>query len=144
MMSDGGMHSGMMMGGMGMMGAMPMGQEMAYGGQYHAWNSTQWQQWHMQMAELHAQMNSTQMNGLHQMHNMMSGQHMMMGPDTMSEPQIPVRNGTSATFSHQLLTGSTVLESGWSSSASLTVVLVGDGSAYDMNSATVLVYPLTS
>jgi hypothetical protein len=147
MMAGGGMHSGMMMGGMGMMGAMPMGQEMTYGGRYHAWNSTQWQQWHAQMAGLHAQMNSTRMtNGLHQWHNhMISNQNMMTGSDMMSGPQIPIWNGTpTATLSYQLLVGSAVLESGWSSSATLRVTLVGDGSAYEMNCASAMVYPLTS
>jgi hypothetical protein len=121
MMAGGPMHSGMMMGGMGMMDAMPTGQGMIYGGQYPAWNGTQWRQWHMQMAELHAQMNSTQINGLHQMHNMISNQNMMMDPGMMSGPQMLMWNGTSmVNFSHQPLVGSTVLESGWSSSAPLT------------------------
>jgi hypothetical protein len=145
MMAGGPMHSGMMMGGMGMMGAMPTGQGMIYGGQYHAWNSTQWRHWHMQMAELHAQMNSTQINGLHQMHNMISAQNMMMGPGMISGPQKFIWNGTSTeTFSHQPLVGSAVLESGWSSSATLRVTLVGDGSAHEINGASVMVYPLTS
>jgi hypothetical protein len=145
MMAGGAMHSGMMIGGMGMMGAMPTGQGITYGDQYHAWNNTQWRQWHIQMAELHAQMNSTQINGLHRMHNMISNQNMMMGPGTMSGPQMFMWNGTStATFYHQLLVGSTVLESGWSSSATLRVTLVGEGSAHEINGASVIVYPLTS
>jgi hypothetical protein len=144
-MVGGHMHSGMMMGGMDTIGAMPAGQGMIYGDQYLAWNSTQWQEWHMQMAELHAKMNSTQINGLHQMHNMISNQNMMMGPGMMSGPQMFMWNKTStATFSHQPLVGSTVLESGWSPSATLRVTLVGDGSAYEINGASVMVYPLTS
>jgi hypothetical protein len=108
MMAGGAMHSGMMM------GVMPTGQGMTYGDDYRA-------------------LNSTQMNELHQMHNMMSGSQIFMW------------NGTSAAiFSHQQLVGSSVLESGWSSGDTLRVILVGDGSAYEMNSVSVMVYPLTS
>jgi hypothetical protein len=44
----------------------------------------------------------------------------------------------------QSQTGSSVLDAGWASGATVTVRLEGDGSAYDGSGLHVMVFPLTS
>lgn len=120
-----GMNSGMMgMGGMGMMhggqSGMMHGSQSMMGGYDAApvWqNNTQWQQWHNQMMAQGA-----------------------MGPGM-------TLNETSATWPSQFAasqsqTGSSVLDSGWTSDTTVTVKLEGDGSAYD-GGVNVMVFPLT-
>jgi hypothetical protein len=153
-----GMSSGMMgMGGMGMMqrgqNGMMYGSQAMTGGGWSAapvWqNNTQWQQWHDQMAQFnnqmaqwHGQLNSTQWAQMQAWHNQMMTQG-STGPGTTW------MNGTSTTWSGQLTefqsqTGSSVLDGGWTSGATVTVKLEGDGSAYDGSGVRVMVFPLTS
>lgn len=124
------------MSGMGMMGSqMPtMGYPM-YGAQMHnAWNDTQWQQWHSQMAQWHRQMSNQSS------FDPMMNQHMMMA--MVQGHQMPMMG--MSWQQHSFLTGSTALDSGWSSNTTtVRVTLVGDGSAYDTNNVNVIVYPLT-
>ncbi|HEX7033379.1 MAG TPA: hypothetical protein VF172_10300 [Nitrososphaera sp.] len=110
-------------GGMGMMGShMPMMGYPMFRGQAPVWNDTQWQEWHSQMAQWHNQMSNQSWNNRTMNPNIMG-----MGWQQQS-----------------LLTGSTALESGWTSNATVRITLVGDGSAYDTNNVSVMVYPLTS
>jgi hypothetical protein len=133
-----GMGSGMMgMEGMGMM----HGSQSMMGGSWSAapvWqNNTQWQQWHdqmaqwnSQMAQWHGQLNSTQWEQMQAWHDQMMAQGM-----TTVQGQLAAS---------QSQTGSSVLDAGWTSGATVTVRLEGTGSAYDGNGVHVMVFPLTS
>jgi hypothetical protein len=146
------------MGGMGMMqgsqsGMMMHGGQSMIGGSWNAaptWqNSTQWQQWHdqmaqwnNQMAQWHGQLNSTQWAQMQAWHSQ------MMAQGTMGSGYA-LWNGTSATWPVQSIvsqsqTGSSVLDAGWASGITVTVKLEGDGSAYDGSGVHVMVLPLTS
>jgi hypothetical protein len=116
---------------MGSMGAMPVGQGTMFSGQNRAWNNTQWQQWHSQMAELHANMNGANLPGMEQLHNQMFANPNMMMASMTSAHQNPMWGGMA-------------LQSGWSSNTPFIVTFSGGGSAYDANNVSVMIYPLTS
>lgn len=134
-----------------------MGPGMMYGYNYSPattanFNSTQWKdwneqmiQWHNQMIELNGSLNSTEWAQMQEMHNQM----MTQAPASMMALMHGgAWNGTATTvfpasyFQYQI--GSSVLDSGWSSTTALKVKLDGDGSAYDSGNVMVMVYPLTS
>jgi hypothetical protein len=75
-------------------------------------------------------------------HNQMMAQGLM-------GPGMTWMNGRSAAWSeqsagYQSQTGSSVLDAGWISEATVTVKLEGDSSAYDGSGVHVMVFPLTS
>jgi hypothetical protein len=98
-------------------------------------NNTQWQHWHIQMAQRHGQLDSTQWAQLQGWHDQMMAQ----------ETAVPMWNGTpSGQFAaFQSQTGSTVLDAGWASDAIVTVRLEDTGSVYEGNGIQVMVFPLT-
>ncbi|MEW5841604.1 hypothetical protein [Nitrososphaera sp.] len=132
--------SGMMMGGSGGMGGGGMmmggsgGMTAAAGNtSYPMWNSTQWQQWHTQMARQLAQAGNTttQWQDWHNQMMMNPAMGNATSPMTMAQPQ-----------QLQLQVGSTAVDPGWRN-GSFKVRLDGDGSAYDSGQIMVAVFPLT-
>lgn len=136
----GGMSSGMGMmhdGNSGMMSM--MGSSMSNPTSFT--DNKQWEQWHAQMARWHSSLNSTQWTEIQAMHDAMMSQGMAGPPDWWNGTQTmpPLTHNAS-----QSQTGSSVLESGWTSSSSLTVRLEGSGSGYTSRDLHVMVFPLTS
>jgi hypothetical protein len=73
----------------------------------------------------------------------------MMMTQGLMGPGMTWMNGTSAAWSeqsagYQSQTGSSVLDAGWISGATVTVKLEGDSSAYDGSGVHMMVFPLTS
>jgi hypothetical protein len=94
------------------------------------------------MSQWHGELNSAQWAQKQAWHNQMMAQGLM-------SPGMTWMDGTSAAWSeqsaaYQSQTGSSVLDAGWISEATVTVKLEGDGSAYDGRSIHVMVFPLTS
>lgn len=156
----GGTSQGMMMGhgstggGMGMgggMGGMSHGGTAATNAATPAWNSTQWQQWHAQMAQLAGQQQDPALaSQFQQWHAQMMQNPAMMAPGSMmwnatsgalAGPQQQLQQHQQ--HSAQAQTGSAVVNAGWQHST-VRVKLDGAGSAYDSGIVGVLVFPLSS
>jgi hypothetical protein len=151
MMMGGSSGGGMMGGGMSsmMMGGGTGAATAANAPSLPAWNSTQWQQWHAQMAQVAGQQqNALQAQQWQQWHTLM-----MQNPGMVAPGMMMGSNATSSLNAFpfqaqpalQSQTGSAVLNAGWNN-GTVKVKLdgTGGGSAYNSEAIGVLVFPLVS